>query len=106
MQKLEVIVESVRRILASEWPHLEVLVLDDGSRDATSAVVREAYGEEPRVRLLTFDNGGKARALNRGLVHTRGEIIVALDADTLFPPDTLPRLVRWFADRRRNVRRS
>jgi cellulose synthase/poly-beta-1,6-N-acetylglucosamine synthase-like glycosyltransferase/spore germination protein YaaH/peptidoglycan/xylan/chitin deacetylase (PgdA/CDA1 family) len=94
----KVIVESVRRILASHWKHLEVLVLDDGSRDATSAVVRAAYGDEPRVSLLTFENGGKARALNRGLRQTRGEIVVALDADTLFSPDTLPRLARWFVD--------
>lgn len=96
----KVIVESVRRILASDWKNLEVLVLDDGSRDATSAVVRAAYGDEPRVRLLTFENGGKARALNRGLKLINGEIVVALDADTLFPPDTLPRLARWFIDPR------
>jgi cellulose synthase/poly-beta-1,6-N-acetylglucosamine synthase-like glycosyltransferase/spore germination protein YaaH/peptidoglycan/xylan/chitin deacetylase (PgdA/CDA1 family) len=96
----KVIVASVTRILASQWERLEVLVLDDGSRDATSAVVREAFAGDPRVSLLTFENGGKARALNRGLGLTRGEIVVALDADTLFMPDTLPRLARWFVDPR------
>jgi cellulose synthase/poly-beta-1,6-N-acetylglucosamine synthase-like glycosyltransferase len=96
----KVIVSSVERILQSDWAHLEILVVDDGSKDRTSAVVREAYAGEPRVTLLTFENGGKARALNRGLGYCRGEIVVALDADTLFPPETLPRLARWFADPR------
>jgi peptidoglycan/xylan/chitin deacetylase (PgdA/CDA1 family)/spore germination protein YaaH/GT2 family glycosyltransferase len=93
-----VIESSVRRILASDWPNLEVLVLDDGSADATASVVAHAFSDEERVRLLRFENGGKARALNRGLAEARGEIIVALDADTQFPPETLGRLARWFAD--------
>jgi cellulose synthase/poly-beta-1,6-N-acetylglucosamine synthase-like glycosyltransferase len=96
----KVIAASVRRILASAWPNLEVMVLDDGSSDDTAKVVAEAFAGEPRVRLRRFENGGKARALNRGLAEAKGEIIVALDADTLFPPDTIPALVRWFADPR------
>ncbi|HEY1416155.1 MAG TPA: glycosyltransferase [Caulobacteraceae bacterium] len=96
----KVIVASVERILNSEWSHLEVLVVDDGSTDGTAAAVRDAYSAEPRVTLLTFENGGKARALNRGLKLCRGEVVVALDADTLFPPTTLPRLARWFVDPR------
>ncbi|HQN50934.1 MAG TPA: glycosyltransferase family 2 protein, partial [Phenylobacterium sp.] len=72
--------------------------LDDGSKDATATVVSSAYADEPRVRLMSFENGGKARALNRGLAEAKGEIIVALDADTQFPADTIARLARWFAD--------
>ena len=93
-------VASVERILRSDWPDLEVLVLDDGSTDGTAARVAEAFPDHPRVRLLTFTNGGKARALNRGLALASGEVIVALDADTQFAPDAVSRLVRWFADPR------
>jgi len=93
-----VIVSSIRRILASNWPNLEVLVLDDGSKDETAARVAEAFGTNDRVRLMSFPNGGKARALNKGLVEAKGEIVVALDADTQFPPETIGRLARWFKD--------
>jgi cellulose synthase/poly-beta-1,6-N-acetylglucosamine synthase-like glycosyltransferase/peptidoglycan/xylan/chitin deacetylase (PgdA/CDA1 family)/spore germination protein YaaH len=95
-----VITESLRRILASSWTRLEVIVLDDGSTDETSARVREGFTDEPRVTLLTFANGGKARALNRGLALARGEIIVALDADTQFAAETIGLLARWFDDPR------
>jgi cellulose synthase/poly-beta-1,6-N-acetylglucosamine synthase-like glycosyltransferase/spore germination protein YaaH/peptidoglycan/xylan/chitin deacetylase (PgdA/CDA1 family) len=96
----KVIQASVERILASEWRRLEVLVLDDGSTDGTAATARAAFGDDPRVKVLAFENGGKARALNQGLAVATGEIVVALDADTLFPPNTLPRLARWFVDPR------
>jgi cellulose synthase/poly-beta-1,6-N-acetylglucosamine synthase-like glycosyltransferase/peptidoglycan/xylan/chitin deacetylase (PgdA/CDA1 family)/spore germination protein YaaH len=91
-----VIETSVRRILASDYHPIEVIVADDGSKDRTSEIVAAAFGDEPRVRLMTMVNGGKARALNRALAEAGGEIIVALDADTQFEPETIARLVRWF----------
>lgn len=96
----KVIASSVARILESEWTRLEVIVLDDGSADGTSAAVEKAFAGDARVQLQRFPNGGKAAALNRGLAVAKGEVIVALDADTLFPPETISRLVRWFVDPR------
>jgi cellulose synthase/poly-beta-1,6-N-acetylglucosamine synthase-like glycosyltransferase/peptidoglycan/xylan/chitin deacetylase (PgdA/CDA1 family)/spore germination protein YaaH len=93
-----VIEESVRRVLASRDAAIEVIVIDDGSSDATSAIVARAFAGETRVKLLTLPNGGKARALNQGLALARGAIVVALDADTQFEPETIARLARWFAD--------
>lgn len=94
----KVIAASVARILQSDWKNLEVLVLDDGSKDRTAQQVLEHFADDPRVTLLSFENGGKARAVNRGLAVARGEYVVALDADTLFPPETIGRLARWFQD--------
>jgi len=93
-----VIAGSVHRVLASSEVELEVIVIDDGSSDGTSDVVRNAFGDDRRVRLLTLANGGKARALNRALTFARGEVVIALDADTQFETTTVARLARWFAD--------
>jgi cellulose synthase/poly-beta-1,6-N-acetylglucosamine synthase-like glycosyltransferase/peptidoglycan/xylan/chitin deacetylase (PgdA/CDA1 family)/spore germination protein YaaH len=93
-----VIESSVFRILASNYHPMEVIVADDGSKDRTSEIVAGAFGDEPRVRLMTMVNGGKASALNRALAVASGEIVVALDADTQFEPETIARLVRWFSD--------
>ncbi|MDB5708258.1 MAG: polysaccharide deacetylase, partial [Sphingomonas bacterium] len=93
-----VIERAVRGVLASANVQIEVIVIDDGSTDGTSDVIRAAFADEPRVRLLTLENGGKARALNEGLALATGEIVIALDADTQFEPATIARLARWFVD--------
>ncbi|MCE7796433.1 glycosyltransferase [Sphingobium sufflavum] len=95
-----VIEASVRHVLASDYPGIAVMVVDDGSKDRTSAVVARAFADDPRVTLLTLENGGKAAALNRALLQTESEIVIALDADTGFEPETIGWLARWFVDPR------
>ncbi|HJP94874.1 MAG TPA: glycosyltransferase [Pyrinomonadaceae bacterium] len=94
-----VIANTIRSLLASDYPHYEIIVIDDGSQDNTSKVVAEQFKTEERVRLFTVANGGKAEALNIGLRHARGEIIIALDADTLFAPHTVGALAHRFFDK-------
>ena len=94
----QVIESTIRSLLDSDYPHFEIIVVDDGSNDRTSEVVRENFGSEPLVRLFTIENAGKAAALNSGLRHTKGDVIVALDADTQFPPETIRALARRFVD--------
>lgn len=94
----KVIAETVRHILASDYANLEVIVVDDGSKDDTAQVVRTSFAEDERVRLITMPNGGKAAALNRGLAEARGNVVVVVDADTYFPRDSIGKLVRWFED--------
>lgn len=94
----KVIAQTLRSLLASTYSKFEIIVVDDGSSDRTSDVVREQFGEEPRVRLFTKPNGGKAEALNFGLARATGDIIVALDADTIFPEQTIGALAAGFDD--------
>ena len=93
-----VIAATVRSLLNSDYEKCEIIVVDDGSVDRTSEVVREQFANEPRVRLFTEANAGKAEALNLGLRQSHGEVVVALDADTQFPPETIRALARRFAD--------
>lgn len=94
----KVIDRTVSTILESDYPHLEVIVVDDGSTDGTFAAASTTFAGESRVQCIRKENGGKASALNRGISHAAGEVIVALDADTLFAPDAISRLVRHFDD--------
>src|SRR5262249_16961102 len=94
----KVIAQTITSLLGSTYPRFEIIVVDDGSPDRTSDVMRDQFSGDPRVRLFTKANGGKAEALNFGLRYARGEIIVALDADTIFPPRTLGALARRFDD--------
>jgi cellulose synthase/poly-beta-1,6-N-acetylglucosamine synthase-like glycosyltransferase/peptidoglycan/xylan/chitin deacetylase (PgdA/CDA1 family) len=98
-----VIENTVRSALASDYPHLRTIVVDDGSTDATSAVVREKFAKEiadGRVLLLTKPNAGKAEALNHALQYTKDEIYVGIDADTVIAPTAISILVPHFADAR------
>jgi cellulose synthase/poly-beta-1,6-N-acetylglucosamine synthase-like glycosyltransferase/peptidoglycan/xylan/chitin deacetylase (PgdA/CDA1 family) len=88
---------AVRSIAASTHP-VEIIVVDDGSTDDTAGVVeRLGLG---MVRLIRQPNAGKPAALNAGLRAASHEVIVMVDGDTVFQPDTVHRLVQPFADPR------
>jgi cellulose synthase/poly-beta-1,6-N-acetylglucosamine synthase-like glycosyltransferase/peptidoglycan/xylan/chitin deacetylase (PgdA/CDA1 family)/spore germination protein YaaH len=94
----KVIDRTVRSILATGYQNVEVLVIDDGSTDDTAEVVKRCAATEPRVRLLQKPNGGKAHAANAGLAEAKGEIVVAVDADTVIVEGAIGHLVGHFAD--------
>lgn len=86
-----VIEASLRSLLRLDYPHLEIIVVDDGSRDATAERARQVAGEAPegRIRVLTQPNGGKSSALNAGIRESRGDFVFCMDADSVIASDSL-----------------
>ncbi|MFE9440373.1 bifunctional polysaccharide deacetylase/glycosyltransferase family 2 protein [Streptomyces sp. NPDC006602] len=86
---------TLRSLLASTHPYLEVIVIDDGSTDQTADLA--TWIDDPRVRVIRQPNSGKAAALNTGMAHASYDIVVMVDADTVFEPDALYRLIQPLA---------
>ncbi|MDR7866037.1 MAG: glycosyltransferase family 2 protein [Sporomusaceae bacterium] len=75
----------------------ELIFVDDGSRDATPAILHRLSGEDPRVRALVLArNYGLQGALSCGLDHAQGDAVVSMDGDMQHPPEMLPQLIaKW-----------
>jgi cellulose synthase/poly-beta-1,6-N-acetylglucosamine synthase-like glycosyltransferase/peptidoglycan/xylan/chitin deacetylase (PgdA/CDA1 family) len=96
----KVIVRSLASLLRADYEKLDIVVVNDGSTDATLDLLRRHFGGHPRLKILDQKNSGKMAAMNRGLADATGEIIVLADADTLFPPAAIGNMVRHFHDER------
>jgi cellulose synthase/poly-beta-1,6-N-acetylglucosamine synthase-like glycosyltransferase len=114
------IVESVRGMCLLRYPSLEVVVINDGSRDRTLQVLIDTFGlrpieraplrplatrkirgvyaspEWPQLVVVDKENGGKADALNAGVSTARSPLFCAVDADSLLEADALERVVQPF----------
>lgn len=116
------IAESLRALLGIQYPNLEVIVINDGSKDETLRVLHDQFGLSavhpiyrhqlhtepvralyrstihPNLVVVDKENGGKADSLNAGLNIASNELVCAIDADTLVEPDALQRMVRPFIE--------
>ncbi len=92
---------TVRNKMAQDYPAelLEILVVSDGSTDGTDEVMTRLAQEDPRITFIRQDpRRGKTAALNLALARVTGEIVVFSDANSIYQPDTVRRLVANFAD--------
>ena len=85
--------DAVRSIRSQTFPDWEMIVVDDGSRDATADAARAAADGDARVRVMSLQNGGVSRARNAGLAHAQGRFVHFLDSDDWLAPTCLAQLV-------------
>ncbi|SHL54229.1 glycosyltransferase family 2 protein [Hymenobacter psychrotolerans] len=84
------IADTLRSVLAQTFTELEIIVVDDGSKDETATVVERFT--DPRVQYMPKANGERGAARNYGLARARGEYVLFLDSDDLFHPTHLATL--------------
>lgn len=84
---------TIDSLIETSYPHKEIIVIDDGSEDDTYSVASKYV---PQITLLSKKNGGKSSAINYGLLFSKGEIIVTVDADCIVGFNSIEELVRRF----------
>jgi peptidoglycan-N-acetylglucosamine deacetylase len=89
-------VRTVKSLLQQDYPNLQVVFIDDGSKDSTYQKVSNAFENNPDVFVYTKPNGGKASALNFGIEKAASEYVVCIDADTQLKPDAIAELMKKF----------
>lgn len=91
-------VSSLENLLHCDYPHFDIIFVDDGSSDNTYEKVKTAFINNPKIKVLTKANGGKASALNFGIAQTNAAYVICIDADTKLMPDAVSELMKNFAN--------
>lgn len=91
-------IRTVNSLLQQDYKNLQVIFVDDGSKDSTFNKVKEAFAGNDKVQVHTKPNGGKASALNYGVNIAAAEYVVCIDADTQLKPDAVSELMKKFAE--------
>ena len=91
--------ERLAQVLAAELRDVEIIYVDDGSRDRTPALLRELRASDATVSIVKFSrNFGKEAALTAGLEAARGACVVVIDADLQHPPEYIPAMLQAWRD--------
>ncbi|MEV7635721.1 bifunctional polysaccharide deacetylase/glycosyltransferase family 2 protein [Pseudarthrobacter enclensis] len=95
-----VVAKTLDALRASDYPRFEVLAINDGSTDGTLNVLTQYASTWKQLRVIDQPNAGKSAASNNGIRQARGAIIITLDGDTLFEPQTIRMFARHFIEPR------
>lgn len=89
-----VIARSIISLLQQTYPNMEIIVIDDGSKDQTYRYAKRYEGK--RVKVITKPNGGKSRAINTGIEYATGDLVMVVDADSRLNDDAVALMVQYF----------
>lgn len=87
---------TITSLLRQDYPNLEIVFVDDGSKDTTYSKVYNEFKDHPKVKVFTKPNGGKATALNFGIEKSSHDFLVCIDADTQLKSDAVSFLMDKF----------
>lgn len=86
--------EAIDSVLAQTMPSLELIVIDDGSRDDSVNIATAKAADDDRVRVIRQENAGSHAAINRGLRKAHGEWLAILNSDDIWEPERLEQMLR------------
>jgi glycosyltransferase involved in cell wall biosynthesis len=89
----EFLAETLESVIAQTYDCLEILVINDGSTDRTVDIVEQAMASDRRLTLITQPNAGAAAARNTGFNHAQGDYVAPIDADDLWHPQAIEKMV-------------
>jgi glycosyltransferase involved in cell wall biosynthesis len=91
--------ESIESVFNQRYGHLELIIVDDGSTDASRAVIEETIRDAPiPVRTIFKENAGQGSALNAGFAHASGEVVSFLDSDDMYYPNRMEKVLAYMKD--------
>ena len=94
VEVLPTLLLSLERVMSGTAHTHEIVLIDDGSVDGTSAALKQAAADDPRIKVLFFSrNFGHQAAITAGLDFATGDAVVVIDADLQDPPELLPEMV-------------
>lgn len=94
----EAIRKCIDSIISQTFPDWELIIVDDGSKDATPAIIDEYARKDGRIRAIHIPNGGVSNARNVGIEQAKGEYVMFVDSDDWIEPDYLQQVERYMDD--------
>lgn len=88
--------EALDSVLEQTYPHFEAIVYDDGSKDNSCDIIKSYAEKDSRIKLISKENGGVAKALNVAYNNSKGQIICILDADDIWMNNKLEKVLELY----------